>query len=235
VRSRLRTLSQRLAQWGHAASAPTVSRLLKTHDEALHVTAKEQEAGAQHPDRDARVQYIEAQKLAFATGGCPIMRVDTTKQAWIGDFKNAAQVWCQRPIEVNVHDFPGDALGCAVPYGIYDRQRHHGAVYVGCSGATPEFAVTAMARWWEGLGPVVYPQAMQLLIVADAGGSHGCRPRRWNAQLPCELSDCLGRCVPVGHYPTGGSKWNPIAQRVCSQISLDWAGQPVRTVETMLG
>jgi hypothetical protein len=44
MRSRLRTLSQRLAHLGHAASAPTVSRLLKKHDYALRVKAKEKEA-----------------------------------------------------------------------------------------------------------------------------------------------------------------------------------------------
>jgi Rhodopirellula transposase DDE domain len=235
VRSSLRKLSQRLAHVGHAASAPTVSRLLEKHDYALRVNAKEKEAGAQHPERDAQFQYIEAQKLAFATGGCPIISVDTKKKELIGDFKNAGQVWCQHPIAVNVHDFPGDALGRAVPYGIYDVQRNHGAVYVGCSGDTPEFAVTTIARWWEERGRVVYPQATQLLILADAGGSNGCRPRLWKAQLQRELSDRLGLCVTVCHYPTGCSKWNPIEHRLFSQISLNWAGQPLRTLETMLG
>ena len=37
------------------------------------------------------------------------------------------------------------------------------------------------------------------------------------------------------HYPTGCSKWNPIEHRLFSQISLNWAGQPLRTCETMLG
>src|SRR5262245_37025626 len=87
--------------------------------------------------------------------------------------------------------------------GIYDVQRNHGAVYVGCSGDTPEFAVTTIARWWEERGRVVYPQATQLLILADAGGSNGCRPRLWKAQLQRELSDRLGLCVTVCHYPTG--------------------------------
>lgn len=41
---------------------------------------------------------------------------------------------------------------------------------------TPEFAVAALARWWEEGGQVSYLQAKQLLILADAGGSNGCRP-----------------------------------------------------------
>jgi hypothetical protein len=235
VRSSLRRLSQRLTQAGHPASAPTVSRLLQKHDDALRVNAKEKEAGSAHPDRDTPVQYIEAQQEAFATAGCPIISVDTKKKELIGDFKNAGQVWCEHAIEVNVHDFPSDALGRAVPYGIYDPQRNEGAVYVGASADTSEFAVTAIARWWEDRGGVAYPQAPHLLILADAGGSNGCRPRLWKVQLQSHLSDRFGLTVTVCHDPTGCSKWNPIEHRLFSQISRNWAGQPLRTFETMLG
>jgi len=235
VRSSLRQLSQCLAQAGHAASAPTVSRLLKMHDYALRVNAKEKEAGAHHPDRDTPFHYIEAQQQAFAAAGYPIISVDTKKKELIGHFKNAGQVWCQHPIEVNVHDFPSDALGRAVPYGIYDLQRHEGAVYVGASADTSEFAVTAIAHWWEEVGRAVYPQATQLWLLADAGGSNGCRPRLWKAPLQSQLSDWLGLHVTVCHYPTGGSKWNPIEHRLFSQITINWAGKPLRTFETRLG
>ena len=51
VRSSLRKLSQRLAQAGHAVSAPTVSRLLQKHDYALRVKAKEKDARSPPPDR----------------------------------------------------------------------------------------------------------------------------------------------------------------------------------------
>ena len=235
VRSSLRRLSQRLAQAGHPASAPTISRLLYKHDYALRVNAKEKEAGSAHPDRDTQFQYIAAQQEAFATAGSPSISVDTKKKELIGDFKNAGQVWCQQAIEVNAHDFPSDALGRAVPYGIYDPQRHEGAVYVGASADTPEFAVTAIARWWEHHGCLAYPQATHLLILADAGGSNGCRPRLWKAQLQSHLSDRFGVTVTVCHDPTGCSKWNPIEHRLFSQISLNWAGQPLRSFETMLG
>ena len=159
VRSSLRKLSHGLAQAGHAASAPTVSRLLKKHDYALRVNVKEKEAGAHHPDRDRPFHHIEAQQAAFAAAGYPIISVDTKKKALIGDFKNAGRTWCQHPIEVNVHDFPSAGLGRAGPYGIYDVQRNAGAVYVRASADTPEFAVMAIAHWWEDIGGSVYPQA----------------------------------------------------------------------------
>lgn len=235
VRSSLRKLSKRLAQAGHGASAPTISRLLRKHDYSLHVNAKEKEASSSHPDRDTQFQYIERQKQAFMAAGNPIISVDTKKKELIGNFKNPGQEWCQYPQEVNGHDFLSEALGRAAPYGIYDLQRNEGAVYVGMSADTPEFAVTAVARWWEEVGREAYPDARELLVLADAGGSNGYRPRLWKEQLQSQLSDRLGLTVTVCHYPTGCSKWNPIEHRLFSQISINWAGQPLRTLETMLG
>jgi hypothetical protein len=106
---------------------------------------------------------------------------------------------------------------------------------MGTSFDSPEFAVTAIAQWWENIGREAYPQARQPLILADAGGSHGYRYRLRKAQLHNQLSDSLGLSVTVCHYPTGCSKWNPIEHRSFRQISLNWAGKPLRTFETMLG
>jgi hypothetical protein len=234
LRSSLRSLSDRLSHAGHKASAPTVSRLLKKHDSALRVNAKKQEAGSQHPERDAQFRYIERQKQAFMAAGEPIISVDTKNKELIGNFKNAGQAWSQEAAAVNVHDFLSEALGRSVPYGIYDVQRHDGVVYVGHSADTAEFAVQAIERWWQDYGHPAYPKATALLILADAGGSNGCRPRLWKEQLQSHLSDTLGLAITVCHYPTGCSKWNPIEHRLFSQISIHWAGQPLRTFETML-
>jgi hypothetical protein len=152
----------------------------------------------------------------------------------IGNFKNAGRAWGQQPEYVNVHDFPQDTLGKAVPYGIYDLMHNRGTVYVGSSADTPEFAVAALARWWEEEGRVAYPAAKQMLILADSGGSNGCRPRLWKQPLQEQLSDRYGLTVVVWNSPTGCSKWNPIEHRLCSYISLNWAGHPLRSFETLL-
>ena len=39
----------------------------------------------------------------------------------------------------------------------------------------------------------------------------------------------------IGHYPTGASKWNPVEHRLLSHISINWAGKPLRCLDTMLG
>lgn len=117
---------------------------------------------------------------------------------------------------------------------IYDVLRNCGTVYVGSSADTPEFAVAALARWWEEEGQVTYQEAKEILILADSGGSNGCRPRAWKQQLQEHFSDRYGLTIVVAHYPTGCSKWNPIEHRLFSQISQNWAGIPLRTFETVL-
>ena len=109
-----------------------------------------------------------------------------------------------------------------------------GYVYVGQSADTPQFAAEAIAQWWETIGRKLFPTAPQLLILADAGGSNGYRPRLWKQQLQRQLADRLGLEVTVCHYPTGTSKWNPVEHRLFGPISVNWAGIPLRTFETML-
>ena len=233
VRSSLRELSRRLSQIGHAASPPTVSRLLKNLDYSSKANVKK-EAGKDHPDRDEQFGYIQTQKQAFQDAGLPMISVDTKKKELIGNFKNPGQVWCKEAEVVNVHDFPQDAVGRAVPYGIYELNSNRGSVYVGASADTPQFAVDVITRWWQDEGETSYPHAEQLLILADGGGSNSYRSRVWKRQLQDQLSDKFGLKVTVCHYPTGCSKWNPIEHRLFSHISLNWVGKPLRTFDTML-
>jgi hypothetical protein len=234
VRSSLRQLSTRLKNAGHPASPPTVGRLLNGLGYALHVNAKKLEASAAHPDRNDQFEHIGLQRQAYGAAGLPIISVDTKKKELIGNFKNAGQAWGQEAEAVNGHDFLHDAAGRAVPYGIYDLTHNRGSVYVGTSADTPQFAVDAIARWWENSGRSAFPQADQLLILADAGGSNGCRPRLWKQQVQAQLSDRFGLTVTVCHYPTGCSKWNPIEHRLFSHISINWAGKPLRSWDTLL-
>ena len=134
-----------------------------------------------------------------------------------------------------VHDWPADAIGQARPYGIYDIARNRGYVRVGDCFDTPRFAVENIAAWWIDEGQGAYPDAKRLLILADAGGSNSCTSRVWKQQLQEQLCDAFGVTVTVSHYPTGCSKWNPIEHRLFSFVTLNWAGRPLRTFETLVG
>jgi hypothetical protein len=153
----------------------------------------------------------------------------------IGEFRNAGRAWCRTPETVLTHDFPQNALGQAVPYGIYVLNHNHGYVCVGDCFDTPRFAVEAIRDWWWTEGCRRFGEARLLLILADAGGSNSCRSRVWKAQLQTQLCDEGGLEVTVCHYPVGCSKWNPIEHRLFSQISLNWAGKPLRHFENLVG
>ena len=231
---RLGDIQERLAERGTQISLPVISRLLRAHDYSLHVNSK-QLSGPAPPQRDSQFRHIQAERAAHLAAQQPVISVDTKKKELIGNFKNDGRSWGKSPELVDVHDFKQDALGRAVPYGIYDLCRNHGTVYVGQSADTPSFAVANIAAWCETMLPLYYPHARRLLIEADGGGSNSSRSRVWKAQLQEQVADRFGLEVTVCHYPPGASKWNPVEHRLFSEISKTWAGCPLRSWEIMLG
>jgi hypothetical protein len=234
TRSSLSHLSQELAQVGHPLSPPTVGRLLEAQEYSAKVNAKKQE-GSDHPDRNIQFEHIEAQRRKFGAAGLPIISVDGKKKELIGEFKNHGRTWCKDPRRVNVHDFPSDALGRAVPFGVYDLARNLGLVGVGMSADTAEFAVDVIVFWWVMLGMQDYPDAKRLLIYADCGGSNSYRTYLWKHELQTKLCDPFGLTVTVCHYPRGCSKWNPIEHRLFGPISVAWAGEPLTSWDGIVG
>ena len=209
-------------------------RLLDAQGYRRHANTKQLESSAAHPDRDQQFRYIMEQRQRFGARGQPEISVDTKKKELIGQFTNAGQVWSQEAEAVNVHDVRPDALGRAVPCGIYDLTHNRGTVYVGQSADTPRFAVDLLAHWWVDEGQAAFPTASELLILADGGGSNSSRSRVRKQQLQGQLCDQYGLAVTVCHYPPGCSKWNPIEHRLFGPISSNWAGHPLASWATML-
>jgi hypothetical protein len=228
-----RKIAEELTAWGIAVSKNTVGRLLKQLKFKLRVNRK-QIASTKNPERNQQFLYIGQQRERFADQGLPIISVDTKKKEQIGNFKNAGAKWDREPVQVNDHDFRSEADGMAIPYGIYDTQANRGAVFVGTSHDTPTFAVDAIAQWWLQEGCQRYPAARELFILADGGGSNGPRCRAWRKALQDTICIPFGLTVTVSHYPPGASKWNPIEHRLFSQISRNWAGEPLTDIDKIL-
>ena len=76
------------------------------------------------------------------------------------------------------------------------------------------------------MGRHAYPDAHQLLITADAGGSNGYRIRLWKVELQ-KLADDERLDISVCHFPPGTSKWNKIEHRLFSEITKNWRGRPL--------
>ncbi|HDY66055.1 MAG TPA: ISAzo13 family transposase [Phycisphaerae bacterium] len=190
--------------------------------------------GPPHPDRDLQFRYIQKQKERFLRRSLPVISVDTKNKELIGDSKNPGRTWTQEPIEVNAHDFPQDALCKVAPYGVYDVGRNHGFIHVGISSDTPQFAVDSIRQWWLAHGRKHYGEGHELLILADAGGSNGYRPRHFKKRLQERIADAFDLKVTVCHFPSGASKWNPVEHRLFGPISCHWSGIPLRSLELLL-
>jgi hypothetical protein len=222
-----------LGDYGIQVSANTVARLLRQMGYSLRVNHK-QLATDTSPDRNEQFLYISDLREGFQRRGLPIISVDTKKRELVGNFKNPGVRWADAPSLVNDHDFRSDARGVAIPHGIYDVHTNRGCVTVGVSHDTPAFAARAIARWWQHDGGVRYPRARHLLVLGDTGGSNGCRCRAWKTELHAQLVEAFGVTVTVAHYPTGASKWNPIEHRLFSEISKNWAGEPLDSYQKIL-
>jgi Rhodopirellula transposase DDE domain len=233
LKVRLRAIQARLVEVGHAISLPVISRLLQAQDYRLRVNQKNDEGG-NHPERDRQFTYLREQRAWHEQAGQPRLSIDTKKKELVGNFKNAGKVWCQHPEIVKTHDFPSEAEGRAVPYGIYDPQHNQATVYVGQSADTPEFAVDNLVSWCQTDLRQRFPSATHLMLEADGGGSNSSRSRVFKQQLQDKIADPFGLIVTVCHYPPGASKWNPIEHRLFSEISKTWQGCPLRSFDLVL-
>jgi len=227
-------LTAALTAQGWRVSSTTVGRLLNGLGYRLQSVRKSRE-GTSHPDRNAQFEHINATAAAFLAQAAPVISVDTKKKELVGDFKNAGQEWRPKgtPDRVRVHDFPSDATGKAIPYGVYDMARNEAWVSVGRDHDTPAFAVASIRQWWTMMGRRAYPQATSVFITADAGGSNGYRCRAWKRGLQ-RLADDLQLCIHVSHFPPGTSKWNKIEHRLFCHITKNWRGRPLRTFESVV-
>ena len=226
-------IATELRALGIEVSARTVAKLLKQMDFSLRVNHKKKSNGSAQ-DRDAQFANIADLREDFAASGDPLISIDTKKKELVGSFCNSGRAWNQRPIVVNDHDFRSLGVGMAVPYGIYDPLANRGTVFVGMSHDTPQFAVENVEKWWRQEGRERYRHSTRLGILADGGGSNGSRCRAWKYGLYHELARRHDLTVTVAHFPPGASKWNPIEHRLFSQISNNWAGEPLESFEKIL-
>ena len=157
-----------------------------------------------------------------------MISVDTKKKELVGNYKNPGSDYRPRghPDQVNVHDFPDEELGKAIPYGVYDIGANVGWVSVGIDHDTGEFAVNSIRRWWETMGCERYLGTDGVMVTADGGGSNASKARLWKVELQ-KLADETGLNITVCHYPPGTSKWNKIEHRMFCQITQNWRGKPL--------
>ena len=230
----VRNLADELRQRGHEVHYTTVAALLRSLGYSLQSNRKTLE-GSQHPDRDAQFRHINERVGAAIAAGEPAISIDTKKKELVGEFKNAGREWRAKgqPVKTLSHDFPSDAKGKAIPFGVYDIAANEGYVNVGITAETAQLAVASIRAWWQDLGRARYPQATALQITADCGGGNGNRTRLWKLELQ-RLADATGLQIRVCHFPPGTSKWNKIEHRLFCHITQNWRGRPLTSYEVVI-
>jgi hypothetical protein len=222
-----RKLAEELQARGYEVTDPVVGRMLRDLNYSLQANRKTRD-GLSHPDRNAQFVHINAMVRRFQKRLQPVVSVDAKKKELVGDFKNAGREWRRRgdPEHVRTKDFVDKQLGKALPYGILDIFRNEGWVSVGVDHDTAEFAAASLQQWWLRMGRRAYPNASELLLTADGGGSNGSRTRLWKLCLQ-RFADKTGLSVSVCHFPPGTSKWNKIEHRMFCHITENWRATPL--------
>ena len=224
---RTRQLAGALNAMGHRVGERTIARLLQDVGYRVQANRKTHE-GAAHPDRDAPFHHRHEQTKAFQQRGQPVVSVDAKKQALGGDFNHGGREWPPPgiPERVRVHEVEDQKRGQAMPSGIDEVTAHTGWVSVGTDHDTAAFAVETLRRWWRQMGASAYPEASDLLVMADGGGSNSSRTRLWTVEWQ-GLAHELGRRLAVCHWPPGTSKWQKIEPRMFASITQHWRGNPL--------
>ena len=222
-------LSEELCKKGYRVSKRSVWNLLDELGYSMQSNRKRFE-GTDHPDRNEQFQFIANKVRQFIRRNQPVISVDTKKKELVGNFKNNGKEWEKKgqPNEVNMHDFADKELGKTIPYGVYDIAKNKGWVSVGITHDTAEFAVNTILSWWQSMGRRTYPNAKELLITADGGGSNGWRVRLWKMELQ-RLANRLNKNIHVCHFPPGTSKWNKIEHRMFCHITENWRARPLES------
>ena len=191
--------------------------------------------GSNHPDRDAQFDHINTTADEYLTSGQPVISCDTKKKELVGKFSNSGREWQPKgePLAVNTYNFPSDAEGKAIPYGVYDMKHNDALVNVGSDHDTPEFAVASIRLWWNAMGKDAYPESKKLFITVDSGGSNGYRCHLWKHEIQ-KFANETDLVIEVSRLPPGTSKWNKIEHRLFCHITRNWRGIPLETFETVV-
>jgi hypothetical protein len=230
----VRRLAAELQRQGFRIGRQKVADLLHALGYSLQANRKTRE-GVGHPDRNAQFEYINRRVKLLQRRGQPVISVDTKKKELVGNFRNGGREWrpAGKPLEVRVHDFQDVELGKAIPYGVYDLTNNEAWVSIGIDHDTADFAVKTILRWWRKMGRKRFPNAQEVLLTADSGGSNSARCKLWKVALQ-DFADVTGLKVHVCHFPPGTSKWNKIEHRLFCHITRNWRGQPLTELEVIV-
>ena len=154
----------------------------------------------QHADRNAQFEKIAELKQQYLDAGQPVISMDTKKKELLGNFYREGVTDAAQPTIVNDHDFTSSGNGTVIPHGIYDVAKNEASVHLNCSKDTSELACDSIELWFNDQGRKDYPDASELLVLCDGGGSNSATHFIFKEDLQT-LSNRLRLRIRICHYP----------------------------------
>lgn len=210
-------IAEELLRRGFRVSVTVVSELLDRHRLGRRKACKTLPLG-RHVQRDRQFQTIANYRSLFLQSPDPIVSMDTKHKEFLGLLFRQGRLYTQKAKKALDHDFPSAALGVIYPHGFYDLKRNVGHLNLGLSHDTSRFACDSLGLWWQTHGQPAYPNARQLLLLCDGGGSNASNRYVFKYHLE-RLANRIGLEIRVAHYPPNCSKYNPIEHRFFPHVT----------------
>ena len=227
----LRQIQEKLKAYCISVSLPVIKKMLKT---CGFVKRKMRKCKTMKDvaNRNEQFERIAKIKKQFIRRKLPVLSIDTKKKELIGDFFREGKAFCKKALGVSDHDFNSFAEGIAVPHGIYDVSKNICYLSIGTNKDTAEFVKDNIEYHWNNSIIKDYPNAKEMLILCDGGGSNSSSHYVVKEQLKL-LSESLKMQIVVAHYPPYCSKWNPVEHKAFSFISKKWQGVVFKNHKTI--
>lgn len=222
---------EKLADKGIQVSTFTVRTLLKIHKFKKRKMAKCKTI-KDVVDRDKQFKNIERLRAQFIENGEPIISIDSKKKEPFGALYRDGEVYSQEALKVYDHDFSSLQTGLVVPHGIYDIVQNKAFINLNSSKDTANFVYDSLLLWWQNYGNIQYPNANNLLIFCDGGGSNSCRHYVFKEAIQ-KLATRIKITIRITHYPSYCSKYNPIEHKVFPYVTKALDGIVLHNVETV--
>lgn len=187
----LRHLSKELSHMGHPLSHNAVGALLKDLGYKLQTNTTHDEF-SNHVERNAQFANIFTKITTRASDDSPTIFLETYGM-----------------VSESGHDYrdPAHLTG-------------NGDLDMGNYQLLQRFAIHAIRDWWQHHGSKSFPNASDLLVIANGGGSNGPRTRFWKLELQ-RLANYIDLPIQFCHFPTGTIKWNSKTNQISTGLNIN--------------
>jgi hypothetical protein len=182
--------------------------------------------------RNEQFEYIEKLVTDYTERGQIVLAIDGKKKELLGQLYRPGKLYCNEAQKTNDHDFSTLSTGKVSPFGIYDKTLNEGYMFLGTSSETADFAVDCVYEYLKHYGKKRHPDAEDLLILCDSGGSNSYRSNRFKEMIQW-VSDRTELKIRIAHYPSYCSKYNPCDHRLFPHVTRALSGVMLDSVQTM--